>query len=465
MNVMSISLSQRNNLSARVFSTGVKESLSARVLFLLLVVHPFLGLLMRAYPVVATLHALLVLTLGVFFALKRDGLRVCLTTAYLTGAEVLWRMSDARVFWEYGKYATIAILGLMLLQLPRWKRAGLPVLYFALLLPSIPATLFGLGWGEKARAAISFNLSGPLAMMVCILFFQQIRLTWQERKMLVWFLVAPLLGIVSIIVQTIRSVGVVSFANDSNFLTSGGFGPNQVSAVLGLGALLLILVFTGSRRNGERWLALGLAVPLAAFSALTFSRGGVYNLLGALLVAAPLLLANPRARNALLMLLAVVLIAGSFWLLPLFDSFTQGMFRVRFSDTDLTNRGEIALAQLAVWERYPFLGAGPGMAKYESLALLGFDVAAHTEYTRVLAEHGALGAFSLLCLLAMAVRAFRQPVTVWQKAWTVALLAWPLLEMSHAAMRIVAISFIFGLALAGWRTPHEVSRPDVPSHS
>jgi hypothetical protein len=39
----------------------------------------------------------------------------------------------------------------------------------------------------------------------------------------------------------------ITFNTESNFATSGGFGPNQVSSMLGLGALSL-LFFLGDRR-------------------------------------------------------------------------------------------------------------------------------------------------------------------------------------------------------------------------
>ena len=74
--------------------------------------------------------------------------------------------------------------------------------------------------------------------------------------------------------------------------------------------------------------------------------------------------------------------------------------------------------------------------------------AAHTELTRLLAEHGLLGAGAVTLLFVMAFRALQGARAMRDKALVAALLAWSLLTMSHMAMRIVAPSLVFGLAFA-----------------
>ena len=78
--------------------------------------------------------------------------------------------------------------------------------------------------------------------------------------------------------------------------------------------------------------------------------------------------------------------------------------------------------------------------------------AAHTEYSRLLAEHGSAGALALLILLLILWKAYWRAPSAFARAWTASLAAWSLVEMGHAAMRIAAISFIFGLALIRWHT-------------
>ena len=79
------------------------------VLFFILI-HIPLAFLMRQLPEVATLHALLVLLLGLLWAANGQFHRASYAAAYIVGAEVLWRINEAGVFWEYGKYAMILVL-------------------------------------------------------------------------------------------------------------------------------------------------------------------------------------------------------------------------------------------------------------------------------------------------------------------------------------------------------------------
>src|SRR5712691_6593978 len=61
--------------------------------------------------------------------------------AYIAGSEVIWRMTDAWVFWETGKYFLTLFCLLGLFRKRDKKIPFLPVLYFALLLPSALLTI------------------------------------------------------------------------------------------------------------------------------------------------------------------------------------------------------------------------------------------------------------------------------------------------------------------------------------
>ena len=66
----------------------------------------------------------------------------------------------------------------------------------------------------------------------------------------------------------------------------------------------------------------------------------------------------------------------------------------------------------------------------------------------MVADHGLLGFISFFLLLLMGYQAWWRAPTPLARGLTVALLVWAYLEMAHAAMRIAAISFVFGLAQA-----------------
>lgn len=427
-----------------------------------LLAHIPLALIMDVAPQVATLHALITFGVGVWMAIfSRKPSNVAITAAYIMGCEVLWRMTNAVVFWEFGKYAVVFLLGIGLIRIRKWKSIGFPVVFFALLLVSIPLTLTGTSL-SSARDQISFNLSGPLSLAISVIFFAQISLTWEDRERLIWVVAAPLVGIASLCLKSILGSENIMFSNNSNFATSGGFGPNQVSAVLGVGSLLLILLAIRERRPRVRWTALLTACGLLVFSVLTFSRGGLYNLAAALLASSLFLLKNKRLRQNFFVVLFVAIIAGSYFVFPVINNFTGGMFAKRFSDTNTTGRVEIMEAELKVWENNPWFGVGPGMASFISASYLGARIGAHTEYTRILAEHGIPGIISMSLMFVMALRAVKKSPAGMGQAWAAALVVWSLVEMTHAAMRIAAIGFLFGLTFASWKT--QGSSPQVLSN-
>src|SRR5204862_2659685 len=108
------------------------------------------------FPLVATAHALLTLGVAVIWALvDRRCAAVAYSGAYIMGAEVLWRLTSARVFWEFGKYAVVLLVGLALLRHPPgWRRTRLPLLYLLLLLPAGVLTVQALGVSLAAREAL-----------------------------------------------------------------------------------------------------------------------------------------------------------------------------------------------------------------------------------------------------------------------------------------------------------------------
>ena len=67
--------------------------------------HILMGPIIRNAPILATAHAGIVMLIGIGLALKKAPLAyIAYICAYIVGAEVLWRMSQASIPWEIGKY-------------------------------------------------------------------------------------------------------------------------------------------------------------------------------------------------------------------------------------------------------------------------------------------------------------------------------------------------------------------------
>jgi O-antigen ligase len=411
--------------------------------------HVLLALLMDRYSIVGSLHAVATLMVGLWFAAWGRGSieQVAYVGAYITGSEVLWRMSEATVFWEMGKYATTAIFLVAILRSRNWKAPMLPLIYFLLLLPSVALTLMKEDLSD-ARLMISGNMSGPLALMISAWFFSQLKLSIAQLRRLFLVVIGPTIGVAAIAASSTITTSDIAFGNESNFVTSGGFGPNQVSAALGLGALLALLYLLTDKGSWMvRVLMVCVTLGLGVQSALTFSRGGLYTAAGGAAVAVVYLSRDVRSRVKIFIMAAVLFVIASFVVLPGLDAFTGGALSERFENTSSTGREQIAQADLQIWNENPVFGVGPGESKIEH-ARYYRRIATHTEYTRLLAEHGLFGLAAGLVLFLMAAQLFvhiRSINNLRAKALMGPMVIWALLYMVDKAMRLVAPAFAFGL--------------------
>jgi hypothetical protein len=408
-------------------------------------------------------HALLTAVIGGIWAThgQRRPERVAYVAAYAVGAEVLWRMAGAQVAWEFAKYTVTVVLGLWMLQKGRFSGPHMATLYFALLVPSAVLTVLAFDT-TLARQQISFHLSGPLTLMVAVWFFSQVKLTLEQRQRFYVAAIAPVVAVAAItFTATVLNPDIV-FGSESNMEASGGFGPNQVSAVLGLAALLALLgIVEDDRGGGFKLLMLACILVVSIQSALTFSRGGLYNAGAAALLGSLFLLRDSQTRYRLILAGTFLAVLGYYVVFPELDRYTDGALSSRFSDTGLTNRDTIAEADLAIWRDHLFLGVGPGVGNDYRTAYVR-NTAAHTEYTRMLAEHGMFGLASLVALGLLVVSTLKQRRSSRERAVAVALFAWSFLFMLSYGMRLAAPSLMIGLATilpAGASVPRARTNP------
>jgi hypothetical protein len=408
--------------------------------------HIPIALFLNTNEQISAIHAYATLGVGVVACIIGRLDIVAATAAYIAGAEVLWRMTGAPVYWEYGKYASILIFFLGIVR-SGIRNSGLPFLYFAFLIPSAILTVEGLSV-QGAQQELSFNLSGPLALLASACFFSGLSFNKRQMGRIFIALLAPITGIAAIAIYSTLSASSIYFGDESNTITSGGYGPNQVSAMLGLGALTTMLCFIAMRSTKFLKIALvGLGAILLGQCLLTFSRGGVYLAAASILVAAAILVKQPRKLFPLLGGATLIGAVLFFWIVPWLNSFTGGTLVARYKDTRGTGRVEILKDDIRIWSEHPILGTGPGRARqYRRLFHRG--AAAHIEYTRMLAEHGLFGLASIAMLILLAIRNLRQAGPGVRRAVTASMLLWSFLFMVVNAMRLAAPSFLIGLSSA-----------------
>lgn len=435
----------------RTASSGVSlENLKAkeyRTILLLALAHIPLGILFYNAGVLSLVHQVAILAFGLYCAIqprvKLEG--VAVVVAYIIGAEILWRMVGISVSWELGKFGSSMILVAALVRRRVDRFPALPVLYFLALLPACILTLL-VENSEMAKDILSSNMSGPLFLLVSCVFFANVQVTAVSIRRMIAAILLPLISVGFITLFYTFSAPEIEFTGESNFATSGGFGPNQVSSMLGLGAfcaLLYLVIFRSSMR--EKLVVGMVALFMAAQSVMTFSRGGIYNAVGAIIVTSLVLLRDPSTamrRLVPVMLAGLVFLALVF---PYMDEFTGGSLSERFEDTQGTSRIEIAQADLGIFFENPIIGAGVGAAYDLREAYLDRKAMSHTEFTRLLSEHGSFGVLALLALLGMAVGNFYRQRTIFGRAFVAGVAVWASLFMVNAGMRLAAPSFMWGL--------------------
>lgn len=420
-----------------------EDRLSTLKVFLFLAAHAPLAMAMRASSLISTAHALAAVGTALFWAVRdRHPNRVIPMMGYIVGAEILWRGTGARIFWETGKYSITVLAIILLVRFGLLRRATkIPFVYFALLLPSLAVL------PNFDRQLVASNLSGPLALAISVALFGTLRLSPLTFRYLSIALIAPVLGLAAISSFSTFTASNLQFTGSTK-ITSAGIGPNQVASTLGLGALFaLFYAFVERRKKMLCWMMVIIALWFLGQGTLTFSRGGVANCLGAMAVGSFFLLGDRKTRGGAVVRGALAATVGLYLLFPALDAMTGGNLGRRFTDSSLTGRDKIIQGDLLAFRENPILGIGPGEAwRYHEVFFR--QSGSHTEYTRLLAEHGSFGILALLLLIGMSGRPLLSRAPPLTRAFRATMIAWALLYFFHSATRLAAPSFTFGLAAA-----------------
>lgn len=444
------------------------RSFNVRVI-LFLSLHFPLAIAMEMSPWVSTVHALLALLFGLRAALLGRTSQVVYAVVYISAAEVLWRMSRANLLWEYSKYAVVVVIFVALIaewgrnRETRRLRSVWPI---AMALTLVPASVMAILYYSptEARDTLSFNLSGYAALLMLGLYLWARPLNRPTTVRLLLALVAPIVGITFLAVYyTITDLDSLIFLGAANWVTSGNYGPNQVSNMMGLGALAGVMLFVLIPKAwGARIFILILTLAMLGQGLLTFSRGGIYSFTLALAVFGVHLLTTPRARRRFLVLFTLFGVILLTTVYPLLDEFTGGSLTDRFSSLDTTGRLDAAVTDMEVFRDNPMVGVGVGRSTEFHATVNDISVATHTEYTRLLAEHGLFGILAIVLLLWMLANRYLANHTGLGRAMTSALAVWALSIMAHSALRLAVIPIAIALGFVLWRLTagdDEISEP------
>lgn len=122
--------------------------------------------------------------------------------------------------------------------------------------------------------------------------------------------------------------------------------------------------------------------------------------------------------------------------------------RSRSKSEYLSGREEIMESELSAFVENPVLGIGIGRGTlYREASARTQRIASHTEFTRMLGEHGLLGLLAIVCVfMALPYKHFRQLKNDDNRLWMMVLFILSMFTLAHSGMRMALPSVAFGLA-------------------
>lgn len=433
----------------------------------LILFHAFLGILIFAMPFISKIYASAIFGFGVYYIVKNRNTNneALIMSAYAVSVEVLLRMTGGMLLNEFGKYSILIFMFLGMIYSGFSKNALAYWLFLLLLIPGIIVSTFSFDIETNIRKAIAFNISGPICLGISSIYCYQRVITFERLKGIITAFCLPLVAIVVYLFLYTPSVKAVVTGTQSNFETSGGFGPNQVSTILGFGIFVFFVQLLLNSKSRSLQILNATFVMIFAFRGIvTFSRGGVITgvVMIFLLMAVLYFRASIKTRPKIGLIIVFSFLAGmGVWGYSSLQ--TSGLINKRYANQDargrekkskLSGREALMEAELHMFLDNPIFGVGVGRNKEVRKKETGIATASHNEITRMVAEHGSLGLIDLMILLFTPLLLF---VNNRQNVLAFSFVAFWLLTINHAAMRLAAPAFVYALSLLKVYTGERVS--------
>jgi len=424
---------------------------------LLIFLHLLIAFAVYFLPFLSKIYALIIPALGFFIVYKNKNRNneVLYVSAYLVGAEVLLRMTGGNFNNEYVKLLIIFLMLCGMVYNNFSKNGLIYLIFLSLLIPAVFVTIINSSISTDIKKVLVFNLSGPICLAISAMYMYQRRIFLSDLQNILCVMGLPVISIAAYLFLYNPNVRDVITGTQSNFETSGGFGPNQVSTILGLGMFIFftqLVLFSKSKK--EIIINAVLLIFITYRGIVTFSRGGIFTAVAMIICLLYLVYKKSNATGKSKFVLVFVLtglMAVGVWTYSSFQ--TYGLISKRYANQDargrvkadrLGGREEIMSEELAIFLDNPVLGIGAGMGKEVRKEAFGYEAASHNEVTRMLSEHGLFGIFGLLLLV---ITPFGLYINNNQHLYFISFFAFWALTINHAAMRTAAPAFIYALCL------------------
>ena len=427
----------------------------------LILFHAGLGFIIFLMPFLSILYGYAILIFGALYIIKNKNKNneALMAAAYVVGSEVFLRMTGGNPSYEISKYSVMGFLFIGVIYTGLSKNATPYWLFLLILIPSVILSTAVLNFDTNMRTAIAFNISGPVCLGIASIYTFKRKISLDTLNSIMLSMGLPIITTLVYLIFYTPNIRDVIAGTNSNFETSGGFGPNQVATILGLGVFIFFSrIVLESRTKNMISLNMIIVLVMTYRGLVTFSRGGMITgfVMIFLLLFSLYFKSNSKGKLKLNVLLVfLVLILGAVWVYTSVQ--TSGLIDRRYANEDALGRSKkgsfsgrenIALAEWKIFLKNPIFGAGVGKAREARAEAEKKSkdqvLASHDEITRMLAEHGTFGIIGLLILF------FTPLILYLENKFNLYLLCffvfW-LLTINHAAMRIAAPAFVYSLAL------------------
>lgn len=423
----------------------------------LILFHVGIGFLVFIFPFFSKIYGYSIFIFGAYLIIKTQNKNneALMAAAYVVGSEVFLRMTGGNPLYEISKYGVMLFIFLGMYFSGFSKNATPYWLFLLLLVPGVVLTTFVLNFDTDIRNTIAFNISGPVCLGVSSLYTFRRKIPLTQMNSILLCMGLPIVSCMVYLIFYTPNIRDVITSTQSNFETSGGFGPNQVATILGMGMFIFFSrIILESQTKYLVIINLIIALNITYRGMVTFSRGGMVT--GFLMIILLLFFLYTKSNytgrvklNYLIVLLSIAMMAT--WAYTSFQ--TGGLIDKRYANKDaagrvkesqFTGREDVAKGEIDIFLNNPIFGVGVGKGVEVRKAETGDGTLSHDEITRMLAEHGTLGIIGLLIL-------FFTPLFLYLEnkfnMYLLCFLAFWFLTINHAAMRTAAPAFVYSLSL------------------
>lgn len=258
--------------------------------------------------------------------------------------------------------------------------------------------------------------------------------------------------LLSAIISVVYIKGNIEWTDASNFQTSGGMGPVQISFYLAIGAFAGL--YGSFHSNGmTRLIYFFLSTVIIILMILTFSRGGLYML--GLMIAVSFLLQSEKKYIFLVIPLSVVM----YWGVGFVSDVTEGKIIDRYTQEGTSSRDLLAEYGWQMFLENPATGIGTANYYFEvkKSKYLGFLSGAHNEIIRSLAEHGFMGGLLWLLFFIVSILQFLRRKGFYRQIAIVFFVVF-LASTFHNGLKLALQSLILLIAVASRYNAKQIFR-------